>query len=86
MILAYFDLLLKVDLLTNGNDIFSCVMFCFCRIGLRSLVLESSESLRVTGYAITTWTNAWKALDALGMSIGDYLRQQHAQIQGYESY
>ncbi|RWR79262.1 FAD/NADP-binding oxidoreductase family protein [Cinnamomum micranthum f. kanehirae] len=49
------------------------------RIGLRSLVLESSESLRVTGYAFTTWTNAWKALDALG--IGDYLRQQHDQLQ-----
>ncbi|KAJ8648032.1 hypothetical protein MRB53_001055 [Persea americana] len=40
------------------------------RIGLRSLVLESSDRLRVNGYAITTWTNAWKALDALGMSIG----------------
>ncbi|XXG40374.1 hypothetical protein AAC387_Pa01g1109 [Persea americana] len=53
------------------------------RIGLRSLVLESSESLRVTGYAFTTWTNAWKALDALG--IGDYLRQQHGQIQGLVS-
>ncbi|RWR79258.1 FAD-dependent urate hydroxylase-like protein [Cinnamomum micranthum f. kanehirae] len=49
------------------------------RIGLRSLVLESSESLRVTGYALLTWTNAWKALDALG--IGDYLRQQHVQLQ-----
>ncbi|XXG40373.1 hypothetical protein AAC387_Pa01g1108 [Persea americana] len=37
------------------------------RIGLRSLVLESSDRLRVNGYAITTWTNAWKALDALGI-------------------
>ncbi|KAJ8648034.1 hypothetical protein MRB53_001057 [Persea americana] len=49
------------------------------RIGLRSLVLEASEGLRVTGYAFTAWANAWKALDALG--IGDYLRQQHVQIQ-----
>ncbi|KAJ8624782.1 hypothetical protein MRB53_033312 [Persea americana] len=50
------------------------------RMGLRSLVLESSESLRITGHALATWTNAWKALDALG--IGDNIRQQHVQIQG----
>ncbi|KAJ0479099.1 putative 3-hydroxybenzoate 6-monooxygenase [Helianthus annuus] len=28
------------------------------RLGLRSLVLESSESLRITGFALTLWTNA----------------------------
>ncbi|XP_050263373.1 monooxygenase 3-like isoform X1 [Quercus robur] len=48
------------------------------RLGIRSLVLESSDSLRVTGFAFTTWTNAWKALDAVG--IGDSLRQQHKQF------
>ncbi|KAI3846781.1 hypothetical protein MKX03_028297 [Papaver bracteatum] len=36
------------------------------RMGLKILVLESWENLRVTGFA---FTNAWKALDALG--IGD---------------
>ncbi|KAH9694633.1 Monooxygenase 2 [Citrus sinensis] len=50
------------------------------RLGIRSLVLESSESLRVTGFAITLWTNAWRALDAVGIS--DSLRQQHIQLQG----
>ncbi|GAB4838559.1 hypothetical protein Ancab_028105 [Ancistrocladus abbreviatus] len=50
------------------------------RLGLKSLVLESSSYLRVTGAAFTTWTNAWKALDALG--IGDSLRALHPQIQG----
>ncbi|KAK2991118.1 hypothetical protein RJ640_026488 [Escallonia rubra] len=50
------------------------------RLGVRSLVLESSDSLRTTGFAFMTWTNAWKALDALG--IGDSLRQQHQQLQG----
>ncbi|KAK2984393.1 hypothetical protein RJ640_026848 [Escallonia rubra] len=50
------------------------------RLGIRSLVLESSESLRVTGFAFTTWTNAWKALDAIG--IGDSLRQHHQQMHG----
>ncbi|KAF8410384.1 hypothetical protein HHK36_002912 [Tetracentron sinense] len=50
------------------------------RLGLRSLVLESSDSLRTAGFAFATWTNAWKALDAIG--IGDTLRQQHDQLHG----
>lgn len=29
----------------------------------------------MTGFAFTTWTNAWLALDALG--IGDSLRPSH---------
>ncbi|XP_028751896.1 monooxygenase 3-like [Neltuma alba] len=49
-------------------------------LGIRSLVLESSDNLRVTGFAITMWTNAWKALDALG--LGHILRQQHLQLHG----
>ncbi|OVA00555.1 Monooxygenase [Macleaya cordata] len=49
-------------------------------MGLRSLVLESSDSLRVTGFAFLTWANGWKALDALG--IGDSIRQQHELLQG----
>ncbi|XP_042519722.1 monooxygenase 2-like [Macadamia integrifolia] len=50
------------------------------RMGLRSLVLESSESLRVTGFALSTWANAWKALDAVG--IGDILREEHVELEG----
>ncbi|TKY50746.1 FAD-dependent urate hydroxylase [Spatholobus suberectus] len=48
------------------------------RLGVRSLVLELSDTLRVTGFALTTWTNAWKALDAIG--VGGILRQQHVQL------
>lgn len=44
------------------------------------MVLESSDILRAAGIAFTTWTNAWRALDALG--IGDSLRQQHGQLFG----
>jgi hypothetical protein len=44
-------------------------------------VLESSAGLRVTGFAFTTWTNAWRALDAVG--IGHSLRQQHGFLEGY---
>ncbi|GAB4838562.1 hypothetical protein Ancab_028108 [Ancistrocladus abbreviatus] len=51
------------------------------RVGLRSLVLESSSNLRVTGAAFTTWTNAWQALDTLG--IGDSLRALHPRLQGF---
>ncbi|XP_034675671.1 monooxygenase 2-like [Vitis riparia] len=54
------------------------------RLGLRSLVLESSDSLRVTGFALTTWKNAWRALDAVG--VGDSIRQQHMQIQGLQVF
>ncbi|KAI9095983.1 hypothetical protein K1719_026130 [Acacia pycnantha] len=50
------------------------------RLGVRSLVLESSNNLRVTGFALSIWTNAWKALDALG--VGNILRQQHLQLRG----
>ncbi|CAI0468818.1 unnamed protein product [Linum tenue] len=42
------------------------------RLGIKSLVLESAASLRITGFALGTWTNAWRALDALG--LGDGLR------------
>ncbi|EOX97618.1 hypothetical protein QUC31_015608 [Theobroma cacao] len=49
------------------------------RLGIRSLVLESSDRLRTTGFAFTTWENAWKALDAIG--IGESLRQHHSLMQ-----
>nr|ANA84052.1 zeaxanthin epoxidase [Gladiolus x hybridus] len=48
------------------------------RKGIKSLVLESSDSLRSAGFAFTTWTNAWRALDALG--IGDILRHRHLRL------
>ncbi|XP_074590729.1 monooxygenase 2-like [Curcuma longa] len=49
------------------------------RKGLRSLVLESSDTLRAAGFALTVWTNAWRALDALG--VGDSLRRHHLRLQ-----
>ncbi|CAL4937698.1 unnamed protein product [Urochloa decumbens] len=47
------------------------------RKGVRSLVLESSPSLRASGFAFTTWKNAFRALDTLG--VGDKIRKQHLQ-------
>ncbi|XP_009769330.1 monooxygenase 2-like isoform X1 [Nicotiana tabacum] len=51
------------------------------RLGLRSIVLESSDSLRTSGFALALWTNAWRALDALG--VGDSLRQRSLQFSRY---
>lgn len=45
------------------------------RKGVRCVVLESSATLRASGYAFTTWTNAFRALDALG--VGDKIREHH---------
>ena len=44
-------------------------------------MLESSPSLRASGFAFTTWKNAFRALDALG--VGDKIREQHLQAQAY---
>lgn len=52
----------------------------YCRLGIESLVLESSDSLRVGGFALTVWENAWKALDVVG--VGTILRHQHLQLHG----
>ncbi|KAL3840181.1 hypothetical protein ACJIZ3_024772 [Penstemon smallii] len=52
------------------------------RLGVGSVVLESSESLRVTGFALTLWTNAWRALDAVG--VGDFLRGKSLKIIGFK--
>ncbi|GLJ54859.1 hypothetical protein SUGI_1178120 [Cryptomeria japonica] len=53
------------------------------RVGIKSLVLEQAESLRATGGGLGVWTNAWKALTALG--IADQLREQHpVLLQSFE--
>ncbi|KAM3230541.1 hypothetical protein ACQJBY_060983 [Aegilops geniculata] len=50
------------------------------RKGVRSVVLESSPERRTSGFAFFTWTNAFRALDALG--VGDKMRGRHLQLQG----
>ncbi|CAM0870836.1 unnamed protein product [Alopecurus aequalis] len=44
------------------------------------VVLESSPALRASGFAFTTWPNAFRALDALG--VGDKIRGLHLHVQG----
>lgn len=46
-------------------------------------MLESSPSLRASGFALTIWNNAFRALDVLG--VGDKIRKQHLQLQKYIS-
>ncbi|XP_019156256.1 PREDICTED: uncharacterized protein LOC109152998 [Ipomoea nil] len=48
------------------------------RLGLQSLVLESSESLRAGGFGFMLWNNAWRALEALG--VADSLRPHSLPI------
>ncbi|MCL7036345.1 hypothetical protein MKW94_010367 [Papaver nudicaule] len=38
------------------------------RVGVKSLVLERSNELRVTGAALTLFSNAWIALESLGVA------------------
>ncbi|KAG8368068.1 hypothetical protein BUALT_Bualt15G0006900 [Buddleja alternifolia] len=52
----------------------------FHRLGIRSLVLEAGDTLKNEGFAFTTWTNAWRALDAIG--IAQILREKHNKITG----
>ncbi|KAK6773047.1 hypothetical protein RDI58_028285 [Solanum bulbocastanum] len=54
------------------------------RLGVRSIVLESSDSLRTSGFALALWTNAWRALDALG--VGDFLRQRSIHFTRFQAF
>ena len=49
------------------------------KAGLPVVVLEREAQLSAAGTALGLWTNAWRALDALG--VGDALRQQHPEVQ-----
>ncbi|KAG9443538.1 hypothetical protein H6P81_014878 [Aristolochia fimbriata] len=48
--------------------------------GVRSLVLERSESLRATGTTISIFANGWRCLDQLG--VGAKLRQKASLLKG----
>ncbi|CAI9775583.1 unnamed protein product [Fraxinus pennsylvanica] len=50
------------------------------RLGIRSHVLEQTETLRTEGTSLTLFKNGWKALDAIG--VGSNLRSQFLEIQG----
>ncbi|KAL2489702.1 FAD/NAD(P)-binding oxidoreductase family protein [Forsythia ovata] len=52
------------------------------RLGIRSLVLEQTESLRTGGTSLTLFKNGWKVLDAIG--VGNDLRSQFLEIQGMD--
>jgi hypothetical protein len=52
------------------------------RAGLRPLVLERAPALRGEGSAIALWSNAWRALDALG--VGDATRTGAPLLERFE--
>ncbi|XP_047335654.1 monooxygenase 1-like [Impatiens glandulifera] len=51
------------------------------RKGIKSVVLERGDSLRNEGGAIGILANGWRALDQLGLSVSDHLRQTAVLIQ-----
>ncbi|MCO5596814.1 hypothetical protein L7F22_050884 [Adiantum nelumboides] len=54
------------------------------RVGIKPLVLEQAERLRTAGSVIGLWTNAWKALEALG--VADSLRKTFVKVSGCDFY
>ncbi|KAL4450754.1 hypothetical protein ABPG77_001110 [Micractinium sp. CCAP 211/92] len=52
------------------------------RAGIPAVVLEAAEQLQAGGSALGLWTNAWRALDALGAA--EPLRQRHPEVHDVE--
>ncbi|KAG8374651.1 hypothetical protein BUALT_Bualt10G0018200 [Buddleja alternifolia] len=50
------------------------------RLGIGSVVVEQSDSLRTGGTSLTFFKNGWKVFDAIG--VGTELRTQFLEIQG----
>ncbi|MCI31610.1 FAD-dependent urate hydroxylase-like, partial [Trifolium medium] len=50
------------------------------RLGVRSLVIKQSESLRTGGTSLTLFKNGWSVLYSIG--VANYLRTQYLEIQG----
>ncbi|KAL1565866.1 monooxygenase 2-like [Salvia divinorum] len=50
------------------------------RLGVPSVVLESADRLRASGFALGIWANGWRALDSIG--VGNKLREKHNRISG----
>ncbi|MEW5299779.1 MAG: hypothetical protein WDW36_002758 [Sanguina aurantia] len=51
-------------------------------VGLRVRVLESASSPRAEGAALGLWSNAWRALEVLG--VADTLREDHLELKRVE--
>jgi len=76
---------LAIDIVVVGGGISGlATAIALHRVGLESLVLERSDSLRATGAAFIVWANGWKALDALG--VADSLRPNYPQLEGIRGF
>uniref|UniRef100_A0A803L5K9 FAD-binding domain-containing protein n=1 Tax=Chenopodium quinoa TaxID=63459 RepID=A0A803L5K9_CHEQI len=65
-----------VELLYDNETL----LMLYERLGIPSLVLEQSDSLREGGTSLSLFKNGWKVLDILG--VGNELRTQFLQMQG----
>ncbi|XP_014618270.1 monooxygenase 2 [Glycine max] len=84
IIICVIDYIIRRDIVIVAAGIAGLTAsFGLHRLGIRSLVLESSDTLRIARFALSKWENAWKALDAVG--VGHILRQEHAQLMGQQT-
>ncbi|KAI5058155.1 hypothetical protein GOP47_0026325 [Adiantum capillus-veneris] len=54
------------------------------RLGVKPMLLEQSDQLRIAGSSIGIWSNAWRALEALG--VADSLRDKFLKLSGIEFF
>ncbi|MCO5583018.1 hypothetical protein L7F22_036924 [Adiantum nelumboides] len=54
------------------------------RLGVKPMLLEQSDRLRIAGSSIGIWSNAWRALEALG--VADSLRSKFLKLSGVEFF
>ncbi|KAG0606254.1 hypothetical protein M758_9G125700 [Ceratodon purpureus] len=73
----------KIVIVGGGIGGLACAL-ALHRVGLKSVVLEQSDTLRATGNCITLWSNALRVLDALG--IGEQFRTLYHNILEYEIF
>ncbi|XP_059650475.1 monooxygenase 1-like [Cornus florida] len=75
------DVYEQIDIVIAGAGICGlATALALHRKGIRSVVLERSETLRATGAAIFIMANGWRVLDQLG--VGSKLRQTALPIEG----
>ncbi|KAI5071119.1 hypothetical protein GOP47_0013370 [Adiantum capillus-veneris] len=54
------------------------------RLGIKPLLLEQADHLRTAGATLLIWTNAWKALEALG--VANRIRKTCDKLSGLEFF
>jgi 2-polyprenyl-6-methoxyphenol hydroxylase-like FAD-dependent oxidoreductase len=70
----------KIVVVGGGIGGLACAL-ALHRVGLKSVVLEQSDTLRAAGSCISLWSNALRVLDVLG--VGEQFRTLYHNILEY---